>query len=439
MQLPNGQYIAWTGYDDWGAATSPTDHDMNMTGIQDSVRFGSYTFDRILGLYYAQHRWYDAESRRFISPDPHWGTGISGGNMIWDDNLILMPNAGLLPDIWTIFQSTNLYVYCANNPVNFIDPRGLEMMHLEQDPGGSAASAATRDPVTRPPAPQTPQNNAPPRDADTPTSIGNTPSPQLASNHTAPRITPTSNPVPNVLGAAGAAPPTSGTGYFTPPGCAMVPGGMDNWLNHANDFFEGFRDGFIGYYQGLWNVLTNNPEDLAIDLLMRMLIDACAKAFPQLGTYEKLLRSINDTMNSNNIIRNYGIYGHGLIAGEAAGQLSLLAAAYAAGKLGGKVVQGTGRGIKGSGSSQAIRNPLENIRYTDKVKQQMLRGDYHSFSRSVDAFGSQGKLTQITGGDGVVRTKLEISGFYRGKPGIFEYIIEPDGITVNHRLFVPGR
>ncbi|MCL2421502.1 MAG: hypothetical protein FWD03_06555 [Defluviitaleaceae bacterium] len=62
MQLPNGQYIAWTGYDEWGVVTSPDSHDMNMAGVQDSIRFTSYTKDRVLGLYYAQNRW--------LSPHP---------------------------------------------------------------------------------------------------------------------------------------------------------------------------------------------------------------------------------------------------------------------------------------------------------------------------------------------------------------------------------
>jgi hypothetical protein len=84
-------------------------------------------------------------------------------------------------------------------------------------------------------------------------------------------------------------------------------------------------------------------------------------------------------------------------------------------------------------------NPLENIKYTDKVKAQMKQGDYHSFPESVDAFGADGKVTQITGGDNVVRTKVEIPGSYQGKEGIFEYIIEPDGVTCNHRLFRPNK
>jgi hypothetical protein len=84
-------------------------------------------------------------------------------------------------------------------------------------------------------------------------------------------------------------------------------------------------------------------------------------------------------------------------------------------------------------------NPLANIQYTDKVKEQMASGDYHSFPESVDAFGADGTITTITGGDGVERTEVEIPGSYQGKEGVFQYIIEPDGVTCNHRLFVPNQ
>jgi len=127
MQLPNGQYIAWAGYDEWGATTSPTDHDMNMAGV-DPVRFTSHNFDRVLGLFYAQRRFYDSALRRFTQTDPFWRPGTGGGNMIFGNNPTLMPNAGLLPDIHAIYQSTNLYAYVMNNPVNFIDPTGLFAM-----------------------------------------------------------------------------------------------------------------------------------------------------------------------------------------------------------------------------------------------------------------------------------------------------------------------
>lgn len=84
-----------------------------------------------------------------------------------------------------------------------------------------------------------------------------------------------------------------------------------------------------------------------------------------------------------------------------------------------------------------IENPLANIRYTDKVKSQAALGDYHGFPESVDGFGANGKVTWITGGDNIVRSKVEILGSYKGKNGIFEYILEPDGVTCNHRLFIP--
>ncbi|MCL2422045.1 MAG: hypothetical protein FWD03_09325, partial [Defluviitaleaceae bacterium] len=99
MQLPNGQYIAWTGYDEWGVVTSPDSHDMNMAGVQDSIRFTSYTKDRVLGLYYAQNRWYDATTRRFTAVDP-------------------------------IKDGDNWYIYVGNNPVNFIDPDGLAWVNI---------------------------------------------------------------------------------------------------------------------------------------------------------------------------------------------------------------------------------------------------------------------------------------------------------------------
>ena len=94
----------------------------------------------------------------------------------------------------------------------------------------------------------------------------------------------------------------------------------------------------------------------------------------------------------------------------------------------------------GNGSNSGINseNPLEDIEYTDKVKSQMDLGDYHSFPDSVNAFGNAGKLTTIVGGDNITRIKIEIAGSYMGKDGVFQYIIEPDGVTCNHHLFVPN-
>jgi RHS repeat-associated protein len=82
-------------------------------------------------------------------------------------------------------------------------------------------------------------------------------------------------------------------------------------------------------------------------------------------------------------------------------------------------------------------NPLAGIRYTDKVKRQMRQDDYHGFPDIVDNYaGSHATKSTIVGKDGMERTKVEIPGGYKGKDGVFEYIIEPDG-TVNHRIFKP--
>jgi filamentous hemagglutinin len=89
-------------------------------------------------------------------------------------------------------------------------------------------------------------------------------------------------------------------------------------------------------------------------------------------------------------------------------------------------------------SSISAGDFFKGTTYTDKVKQQASSGDFHSFPESVDGHSDQGTISVIIGGDGVERLKLEISGSYRGKEGMFEYIREPDG-TINHRLFVPNR
>ncbi|HYW12858.1 MAG TPA: RHS repeat-associated core domain-containing protein [Longimicrobium sp.] len=104
------------------------------------------------------------------------------------------------------------------------------------------------------------------------------------------------------------------------------------------------------------------------------------------------------------------------------------------------------------GSVPAARpNPLAGTRYTGKVRGQMrprniarqdeknrtvydADSDNHGFPLSVDNMAGYGTTKAITGGDGVVRTLVEVDGSYRGRNGTFEWIIEPDS-TINHRFF----
>ena len=72
----------------------------NHVGIVNPFRYRSYYFDQFTRLYYLQSRYYDIETKRFISAD-------SINN--------------LTPEKLNGF---NLYAYCLNNPVNMIDSTG---------------------------------------------------------------------------------------------------------------------------------------------------------------------------------------------------------------------------------------------------------------------------------------------------------------------------
>ena len=203
---------------------------------------------------------------------------------------------------------------------------------------------------------------------------------------------------------------------------------------------EMFKKAGLAFLGGL---IDGGLSKLATFLVFALALTAleCMLCMMICGVLGILTDSISDTFLSDNEIVNQilkyvsqGLYGAGLtfgLAGIAGGGITYGGADDAAGA----ADDVAGAASKGTGET----NPLENIKYTDKVKAQMKQGDYHSFPESVDAFGADGRVAQITGGDNVVRTKVEIPGSYQGKEGIFEYIIEPDGVTCNHRLFRPNK
>jgi len=65
---------------------------------EDDLGFAGKGYDADTGFYYFNARWYDSETGRFISEDP-----------------VADPN------------NPNLYSYCANNPLRFTDPTGLDI------------------------------------------------------------------------------------------------------------------------------------------------------------------------------------------------------------------------------------------------------------------------------------------------------------------------
>lgn len=94
---------------------------------------GEY-LDLETNTYYLRARNYDPTTGRFLSEDTHWNPS----NMIYGDYPVRNSNyqdpLGLntytyVPDIYAIRQSSNLYVYCGNNPLMFIDPTGNAWYH----------------------------------------------------------------------------------------------------------------------------------------------------------------------------------------------------------------------------------------------------------------------------------------------------------------------
>lgn len=88
-------------YSAYGEILDVKDGSGNPISDQQSVIGSRYLFqgreyDCATGFYYFRARWYDPSSERWLSKDP---IGISGG--------------------------LNLYAFCDNNPVNFMDPLGL--------------------------------------------------------------------------------------------------------------------------------------------------------------------------------------------------------------------------------------------------------------------------------------------------------------------------
>jgi RHS repeat-associated protein len=93
-----GAVIESYQYDAWGNVTAfdASGAEIKISNIGNRYLFHGREIDWTTGLYYFRARWYDPETGRWLSKDP---IGISGG--------------------------LNLYAFVSNNPVNFVDPTGM--------------------------------------------------------------------------------------------------------------------------------------------------------------------------------------------------------------------------------------------------------------------------------------------------------------------------
>ncbi len=95
----SGNIVNAYEYDEWGNILSETEQ------IDNPIRYAGEYYDEESGLYYLRARYYDPVLGRFISNDPYEG------------------------DI-TDPLSRNAYIYCANNPLIYVDPEGKFLVAL---------------------------------------------------------------------------------------------------------------------------------------------------------------------------------------------------------------------------------------------------------------------------------------------------------------------
>ena len=99
----NGNPVVRYTYDAWGRPLSTTGSLATTVGALNPLRYRGYVYDTEWSLYYLQSRYYDADLGRFINADAFVSTG-----------------QGIL--------GNNMFAYCGNNPVNYIDPMGYALI-----------------------------------------------------------------------------------------------------------------------------------------------------------------------------------------------------------------------------------------------------------------------------------------------------------------------
>ena len=95
----SGTQIVSYQYDPWGKVLSVSGSEASTIGQLNPIRYRGYYYDTETGFYYLQSRYYDPITRRFLNAD---SIACEIGDL----------------------QSHNIFAYCHNNPVNYLDSTG---------------------------------------------------------------------------------------------------------------------------------------------------------------------------------------------------------------------------------------------------------------------------------------------------------------------------
>jgi len=110
-----GNILATYYYDAFGNIVEADEGE----GVENPYRYAGYHYDTETGLYYLNARYYDSKIARFLTEDTYRGN-------IYDP------------------LSLNLYTYCYNNPIKYIDPTGHAALLLEKGSKGEEVKAVQK-------------------------------------------------------------------------------------------------------------------------------------------------------------------------------------------------------------------------------------------------------------------------------------------------------
>ena len=104
----SGNVVVRYTYDSWGKVISVTGSLADTVGVKNPLRYRGYYYDVETKLYYLQSRYYDPETCRFINADSLLVAG--------DDYI----------------QGVNMFAYCYNNPIYYVDSFGNEPLPFSE-------------------------------------------------------------------------------------------------------------------------------------------------------------------------------------------------------------------------------------------------------------------------------------------------------------------